>query len=283
MTNFLPSGRGIGIAVLDTGIFPHVDFDNRIIAFYDVVNGRISAYDDNSHGTHVTGIAAGSGLACQGKHHGAAYQASLIGIKTLGANGYGKMEQVLKGLEWIRKNYRRYNIRVVNISFAQRNTEYAYEQHPLILAVEELWELGIVVVTAAGNDGPSNCSIGIPGMSRRIITVGAYDRLHMKNKDGSVQYRYSGRGCEQLPFIKPEIVARGSMVTSCKNNRYGYTTKSGSSMAAPYISGMVAALLEKYPDMEPIDVKLRLHDRAISLGLPQNVEGWGTIDESFLF
>ena len=83
-----------------------------------------------------------------------------------------------------------------------------------------------------------------------------------------------------MPFIKPEIVAKGSMITSCNNTRIGYVTKSGSSMAAPFVTGMVARLLEKYPDMEPVDVKLRLHDRAVDLSLPQSVQGWGTIDET---
>lgn len=83
-----------------------------------------------------------------------------------------------------------------------------------------------------------------------------------------------------MNFIKPELVARGANVVSCNNTRSGYAVKSGSSMAAPYISAMVARLLQKYPDMEPVDVKLRLHDRAVDLGLLQSIQGWGTINET---
>lgn len=274
------TGRGIGVAVLDTGIYPHVDFDSRITAFKDVVNNRTSVYDDNSHGSHVSGIIAGSGLASNGKYAGTAYEADIIGVKILGGNGKGRTEDALKGIQWVLSNRLRYNIRIVNISFTSGKMDMDEENNPLLLAVEELWTKGIVVVIAAGNNGPSECSIGVPGISRKIITVGAYDNLYGRDENGKIKQFYSGRGCNHMSFIKPEIVARGSMITSCNNTRTGYTVKSGSSMAAPYVSGMIARLLEKYPDMEPIDVKLRLHDRAVSLGLPQNVQGWGTIDET---
>lgn len=274
------TGRGIGVAVLDTGIFPHMDFDGRITAFKDVVNDRLSAYDDNSHGSHVSGIVGGNGRASDGKYMGTAWEAGLIGVKILGRNGKGKTADALKGIQWVLSNKNRYNIRVVNISVTSGRKGTDEDNNPLLLAVEELWMKGIVVVIAAGNDGPSQCSIGVPGNCRKIITVGAYDDLFGQDENGQIKKFYSGRGCERMPFIKPEIVARGSMITSCNNTRTGYTVKSGSSMAAPYVSGMIARLLEKHPDMEPIDVKLRLHDRAVDLGLPQNVQGWGTIDES---
>lgn len=275
------SGNGVGIAFLDTGIYRHVDFDGRIRGFYDVVNRRISAYDDNSHGSHVCGIAAGNGKASNGRYVGSAPEANLIGVKILNRMGKGNLNDALIGLEWIRNNYRKYNIRIVNLSFASDKIEDKGDS-PLNYAVEELWDKGIVVVTAAGNNGPADCTIGNPGNCRRIITVGAYDELYSVDSRGQRKVYYSGRGCTDQPFIKPEIVARGSQIVSCTNSRRGYVPMSGSSMAAPFIAGLIACLLQKYPDMTPVDVKLRLHDRAINLGLPQNVQGWGTIDRSFL-
>lgn len=274
------TGKNVGVAVLDTGVFPHMDFGKRIVAFKDIVGTQSGAYDDNSHGSHVAGIIAGDGAASKGRYKGIATQAHIIGVKILGQKGNGNMDNALKGIEWVLANNKQYNIRVVNISFASGREESEPEDNPLICAVEEMWSKGLVVVTAAGNEGPGECTIGVPGISRKIITVGAYDDLYGKDANGNIRQFFTGRGCTRFPFIKPEIVARGSRIVSCNNTRNGYTEKSGSSMAAPYVSGMIARLLEKYPDMEPIDVKLRLHDRAVNLGLEQSVQGWGTIDET---
>lgn len=278
--NGILTGKNIGVAILDTGVFPHMDFGSRIIGFKDIINNRISVYDDNSHGSHVAGIAAGNGAASNGRNKGIATDANIIGVKILGQKGKGNMNDALRGIDWVMSNSKKYNIRVVNISFASGKDVEEPENNPLLRAVEEVWNKGIVVVTAAGNEGPDECSIGIPGISRKIITVGAYDELYGKDDNGNIRQFFSGRGCKNLPFIKPEIVARGSRIVSCNNTKSGYSEKSGSSMAAPYVSGMIARLLEKYPDMEPIDVKLRLHDRAVNLGLAQSVQGWGTIDET---
>lgn len=274
-------GRGIGVAVLDTGIFPHRDLGKRIIAFKDVIQNRRSPYDDNSHGTHVAGIIASDGMSSAGKMRGVACGADLIGVKILDQEGQGTTSQALQGISWVLENRHRYHIRIVNISFSGSKVEYVDEEHPLLQAVEELWRRGIVVVTAAGNDGPEDCSIGVPGICRKIITVGVYDELYGKDSMGRMRRFYSGRGCSSFPYIKPEIVARGSRILSCTNSRMGYVEKSGSSMAAPYVTGMIACLLQKYPDMQPIDVKLRLHDRAVDLGLSPEEQGWGTLDRSF--
>ena len=75
------TGKGIGVAMLDTGIFPHIDFAGRILAFQDFIYDRKTPYDDNGHGTHVDGILGGSGAAFQGKYKGVACGCNLIGIK----------------------------------------------------------------------------------------------------------------------------------------------------------------------------------------------------------
>lgn len=75
------TGKGIGVAILDTGIYPHIDFGNRIRAFYDFLSYKPRPYDDNGHGTHVAGLVAGDGRASGGKYRGAAPGCSIISLK----------------------------------------------------------------------------------------------------------------------------------------------------------------------------------------------------------
>ena len=94
------SGKGVGVAVLDTGAFPHMDFENRIWAFRDYIQGREQAYDDNGHGTHVLGILGGDGAASGGKYRGTAFGCGLIPIKVLDEKGNGNKEKVIQALKW---------------------------------------------------------------------------------------------------------------------------------------------------------------------------------------
>ena len=89
------TGKGITAAVLDTGIFPHMDFDGRIVAFRDLVYGRETPYDDNGHGTHVCGILGGSGRASGGKYQGAAPGCRFVVVKILDRRGNGRKQDIL--------------------------------------------------------------------------------------------------------------------------------------------------------------------------------------------
>ena len=170
-------GSKMAAVILDTGIFPHIDFGNRIKEFVDLVNGRVSLYDDNSHGTHVAGILAGSGRASAGKFKGIAPEADIIMIKVLDHMGNGETTSVIKGFEWIKKNRDKYNIKVVNISVGTLPKAGNNEKSILLNGVDELWDLGINVVAAAGNAGPEPGTITTPGISKKIITVGASDDM----------------------------------------------------------------------------------------------------------
>ena len=94
-------GQGIGIAVVDTGLTPHPDYRDRIIGWYDPLYGRTEPYDDNGHGSHVAGIAAGNGSLSQGTYLGIAPQASLVGVKVLNHKGNGTINDIMNGLQWI--------------------------------------------------------------------------------------------------------------------------------------------------------------------------------------
>ena len=261
------SGKGIGVAVLDTGAYPHIDFEDRIWAFRDYIHGREQAYDDNGHGTHVLGILGGNGTASGGKYRGTAFGCGLIPIKVLDEKGNGNKEKVIQALKWIEENMNRYHIRVVNISVGTTQRE---GHEDLIEAVEEAWDKGLVVVAAAGNMGPGRGSITAPGSSRKIITVGSYDML-VRNQG------ISGRGPTRDCVSKPDIVAPGNGIISCSNKRnaFPYTRKSGTSMSTPFVSGGIALLLEKDPRLTNLDIKKRLRTTAKDLGYPHNLQGWG--------
>ena len=169
------TGRGVGIAVLDTGVYPHPDFAGRLCCFQDMVGGRKQPYDDNSHGTHVMGVLGGSGKRSGGRYEGVAPGASLIGIKVLDREGNGSVTDLLRGLSWIRKQKERYGIRIVNISVGSVPRRETAETSALVRGVEAAWADGLVVIVAAGNEGPEARSVTTPGISRKVITVGCSD------------------------------------------------------------------------------------------------------------
>ena len=272
------TGRGIGVAVLDTGCFLHEDLEHRVTAFADMVQRRPLPYDDNGHGTHVCGIIGGSGTADEGRCRGIAPECSLIPVKVLDQRGNGYASDVLAGLRFIRENRERLGIRIVNISVGSLSRRGMGENSALVRGVNEAWDDGLVVVVAAGNMGPKSCTITTPGISRKVITVGCSDDNKEVNVMGSKMVDYSGRGPTGSCVCKPDIVAPGASIISCSNQKSKYTAKSGTSMATPLVSGALALLLEKYPDMSNRDVKLRLLDHCADLGLPRNQQGWGLLD-----
>ncbi|MEG0805233.1 MAG: S8 family peptidase [Lachnospiraceae bacterium] len=274
-------GKNIGIAVFDTGIYPHEDFGNRIVGFVDLVGGRMNPYDDNGHGTHVAGIIGGDGKTSLGRYCGIASKCNLIGVKILDYKGTGNTDRVMRAMEWVIANKIKLNIKIINFSMGM-GTDACYQDKTNIMdAVEYAWNSGIVVVCAAGNNGPGRGTVTIPGSCRKIITVGSMD--DEKNVKG-IQVDYSGRGPTENCVRKPEIVAPGTSIISCSNSRFGYTTKSGTSMATPVVSGCLALLLEKYPHLTPAEVKLKLYQKAVKLKLDVNHQGWGMIDvEKLLF
>jgi len=268
---------GIGVAVLDTGIYRHVDFGNRIIGFADMVSGRRQPYDDSGHGTHVAGIIAGDGTASNGKYVGVAPKSNIVAVKVLDRSGSGLIRNVIRGLKWIEENRDRYQIRIINISFGTTSKNIKYEQD-MIKMVERLWDEGIIIVAAAGNSGPSNNSVTAPGNSKKIITVGAFDDSTMfKNSNRNVKY-FSGRGPTSECIIKPEVVVAGANIVACSNKKDDYSVKSGTSMAAPVVTGAVARLLELRPELTPKEVKMRLRECCEKIKAPENQQGWGMLN-----
>ena len=264
-------GEGVTVAVLDTGITQHPDLYDRIKVFKDFVNRKQEMYDDFGHGTHVTGILAGSGVVDE-RYRGVAPQVNIVSLKVLDRYGNGKRETVTEALKWILQNYQRYEIRIVNISVGTVRKDDKLDQE-LMDAVEKLWDMGLTVICAAGNLGPRPYTITAPGSSRKVITVGALQEYQMK---------YSGCGPTMECICKPDIVAPGSFITSCRSdfgplNGY-YCMKSGTSMATPMVTGAAALLMQKEPGITNVEIKMRLKDSARDLGRPHSVQGWGLLD-----
>lgn len=293
-------GYGVGVAVVDTGIALHKDFiegRNRVVAFADFMNHRTEPYDDNGHGTHVAGIIGGNGYSSKGKYMGIAPQCNLIGVKALDQRGDGNISDVLAGLQWVIDNRKKYNIRIVNISVGTSSKDNLDENSLLVQGVNAVWDSGIVVVVAAGNNGPGPMSISTPGISRKVITVGSSDDNVAAEVFGNSKSKdYSGRGPTPFCIKKPDIVAPGSNIISCNISRYNtkgrsggrqlynndspmmYTIKSGTSMATPVVAGAIALLIGAHPEITNREVKLRLRSCAVDLGLHWEKQGWGLLN-----
>lgn len=276
------SGENVTVAVMDTGIAVHPDFDRRIVVFKDFCNGKVGLYDDNGHGTHIAGIIAGTGKMSEDERHirrysGIAPGARIVMLKVLDRKGNGNTDSVLRAIEWLKKNRKTYEIRLLNISVGMLPAAGFEEQRRLLEAVDMLWDEGIMVVAAAGNNGPKENSVTIPGISRKIVTVGSSDDDSYEGEGKKLLKGYSGKGPTECCIVKPEILAPGTRVTSCSSNGVGYTTKSGTSMAAPVVTGTLALAFECFPDYTPAEMKLRLYERAYPRGAQIGKKCWGVI------
>jgi subtilisin family serine protease len=262
-------GKGMTIAVVDTGAdVTHPDLAGRVIATMDFTGQGFS--DGHGHGTHVCGIAAGSGAASGGKYTGVAPEASLMVAKVLKADGAGFTSDVMAGLEWAVDQ----RAHVINLSLGSSGP--ADGTDALSAACDAAWGRGVVVCVAAGNDGPGSGTVGSPGSARKVITVGATD-------DVDAIAGFSSRGPTQDGRQKPDICcpgvgiaaprAAGTAMGSAVDDRY--TRASGTSMATPHASGAAALILQANPAFTPDQVKGRLMETAKNLGLDGNTQGAG--------
>ncbi|MCM1282184.1 MAG: S8 family peptidase [Muribaculaceae bacterium] len=269
------SGRGVRIAVLDTGVYAHPDLAGRIAAFHDFVedsDGKQFTADPNGHGTHVAGILCASGRSSRGLLQGMAPGAELVVLRVLDAAGNGKTERVLHALKWVRENRNRYRIRIVNFSVGFLPGADDGEQIQIMEALEALWDENVAVVTAAGNNGPRDGSVTVPGISRKVITVGASDdELGGRNMPRG----YSGKGPTGCCIVKPEIFAPGTNILSLGNQGRRYVKKSGTSMATPVVSGALALALQKNPRLRPEQLKLLLYESTREQEWRES--GWGIL------
>ena len=264
------------IAFIDTGISPHLDFllpYNRIIHFKDLINHHNIPYDDNGHGTFISGVCCGNGICSNTKYSGIVPNANIVMIKALDKSGETNSQTIINAMQYIYNIRKKYNIKVVCMSFG---ADYSGVNDPLQKGAIALWNSGIVVVAAAGNSGPNKNSIKSPGTGSRIITVGGLD--DGRNDDIVKIADFSSRGpCESK--FKPDIVAPSVDITSTSNkfSQQLYTTMSGTSVATPIIAGICAMLISKNLDSSPDKIKHLLLNMCTPLTHNKNDEGYGYV------
>jgi len=289
------TGEGTVVAVIDSGADNTVHESLRGKYIYGVdFTGTTIVYgldpdDIDGHGTHVTGTVMGTG-GQSGTYMGTAPGADLVDLR------YAKIQGDFTGsadraLEWVIENHREYDIRVVSCSWGSTVTTSGRDTTSTL--VNRLVDEGVVVVVAAGNDGEEG--LPSPASADKAITVGALtDRSTVERSDDTVEL-YSNRGprasdgdLDVMDELKPDIVAPGTNIRAPKHNSVrDYVDMTGTSMATPHISGIVALILEANPDLTPTQVKSILRDTAqqqAGASVPQTDPkynyrwGWGMVD-----
>jgi serine protease AprX len=294
------TGAGVTVAFIDSGItsYQHPDLaDGRLLAFVDFVNGATTKYDDNGHGTHVAGIVAGTGSLSAKKYAGIAPGASIVSLKVLNQAGEGSVGNILKALDWVYNNGRRYGIRIVNLSVGASVTE-SYYTDPLTLATKTLVDSGTTVVAAAGNNGknaagqPQWGGIASPGNAPWVLTVCAFSTNGTYDVADDAVADFSSAGPTAVDFTaKPDLCAPGVGIVSTAGPGSSlfqsgliatpswlipgtvatslypylpYESLTGTSMSAPFVSGAIALMLQANPHLTPNLIKGILEYTAIS-------------------
>lgn len=267
-----------------------------------------NTYQANPDGTHAASVLKTRSLRKESLR-GVAMHCRLVSLRVLDANGAGRVTDVMRALDYIGKELnggpKLLRVHGVNLSIGYEfDAEmFACGQSPLCVEVDRLVKSGVVVVTAAGNTGygqiPSDArptrvglanTINDPGNAAQAITVGATHRDSPHTY--GVSY-FSSKGPTGDGRLKPDLVAPGERITSCAVGRYlvanggqvpdnmpAYIDESGTSMAAPHVSGAIAAFLSVRREFiqRPDDVKRIFLDSATSLGRERYFEGHGLVD-----
>jgi len=273
------TGKRVTVAVLDTG----VDCDH--IMLQGACVGSTSFVDDeptkdlNGHGTHVAGIIAGrpTKVTWEGKQvyvSGVAPEANILAVKVLGQDGGGTMTQIIQGLDYVVEWKKKHPSEPIVISMSL-GSPFGSPRDPMVQKVEQLIrEEHIPVVIAAGNEF---VVIDSPGIATGAITVAAVDR-DMK----VAEFSGKGPGLNALEDLKPDIAAPGVKILSAKAGTPNeFIAMSGTSMATPHVSGVVALILQKHGELTPETIRLILEKTAYPLDNIDALPTWsgaGVVD-----
>jgi len=257
------AGRGVGVALVDTGVAPHPALAGRIAHSVDLTD-EADGVDRYGHGTFMAGLIAS-----------AAPGADIVSVKVGGADGSTTLADVLAGIDWVVEHADEHNVRVLSLSFGV-DMPMAWQADPLSAAVEAAWASGITVVTSSGNDGQG--TVTAPGRDPWVLTVGATDSQGTVSSADDTVPAFSGSGRVPPHAAKPEVVAPGVDVVSLRAPGSFLDTAypaarigddgfrgSGTSMSAALTAGAAAVLTWGHPDATPDDVKGALVASAASI------------------
>ncbi len=250
------TGKGVKIAVIDTGIATHDDLIiSGGVSFLNYTNG--SYEDDHGHGTHVAGIIGAKdndiGIV------GIAPDASIYAVKALDGSGNGYISDIIMGIDWAITN----NMDVINMSLGSDSSMVIFED-----AMNRAYQAGILVVAAAGNDGTSSGSgdtVDYPARYDSVIAVAA-----INSANNRAEFSSTGSSVE--------VAAPGVSIKSTYLNGT-YAIMSGTSMATPFVSGDIALLMEANPSLNAVQIRQLLGENIIDLGTfgKDNLYGCGLI------
>jgi serine protease AprX len=294
------TGRGVTVALVDTGVSPVADLDGRIRPVDDPLtgvskpcvdfSGEGHCDDSYGHGTFMAGIIAGDGTASGGTWRGVAPGAEILSLKVAGADGSSDVAKVLAAIQWAVSFKDHHDIGVLNLSLGTDSTQ-SWDVDPFNYAVERAWHAGIVVTVAASNRGPGPGTISKPADDPWIITVGAVDDRGTPGLADDLLPDFTSRGPTAAGIPKPDVVAPGARIVSLRSPgstidtdfpsslHHAYRSGSGTSMATAIVSGGVALLLEAAPARSPDQIKHALRSTAVPVagGDPLAV-GAGMVD-----
>jgi len=284
------SGKDIVVAVLDTGVDDEHEFlKGKFVAGFDCSGSssetdyETNPDDTDGHGTHVASIIMGTG-GSTGTYKGVAPDAKLVDVKVLRSVGTNFENQIIRGMEWVIENKEKYNITIINLSVAS-TIDDSDGTSPASREANKAVEYGLIVVAAAGNEGPDAETLDAPAVADKVIAVAAIDDLNTIDRTDDVIAEYSSRGPRKDGAKKPDISAPGSDIIGALAAETGQASDGlvrmwGTSMAAPHVTGVCALILQANSNLSPLEVKEILLDTAEDKGEDgwDANYGWGEID-----
>jgi subtilisin family serine protease len=287
-------GKGVTVALMDSGIADHPDLKGKVRARVDFVKDGNTLLDPAGHGTHIAGL-----IAADGEMKGVAPDARLVSLRVLDANGDGKLSDIVKAFDWLLRHRKSYNIEVLNVSWGAPQAT-SYHKDLLSALVESTWFAGITVVVAAGNDGPGG-AVTTPASDPFVITVGSFDDQGTVDGSDDVESAFSSRGTTLDGFAKPDLLAPGRHVVSLRANGAAnetgrtqnlrqsrgdptgpaeYIRMSGTSASAGFVSGVAALIMSDHHHYRPTQVKgaLVASGRTVIGGSARGVDAASAID-----